>query len=522
MIKVMIVDDMPIFLEYLRTTIDWETYGFELVCEATNGEDALEKAEIFQPDIVLSDIKMPYMDGLMLTEKLGEMYPQISVVLITGNSEFEYARRAIKLGVVDYIVKPFEKEELILTLLNLQDNINQAIELKQEKKDELYLKRESLLRELIYSKELNSNLESNLDLAYLELSQEQCHYAMTVEVEAERMMHSDSEMAMNWKSILAPLYNDYMGKELTRYFFTDYEGRIVFIIPVGIDIDQKVDEQEIKYFMRFVKDKIHLDITVGIGGVHKGLGGIRKSYLESVNALSHRYQNGANSIFSYDSISTEEKTYGFYSAEINEIILNHLHQRNSEHTLEIIESVFKEADLKHFSDTYKRMINMSIISLLLSYIVKAGKNIGDVYPDQFDPFSVFNTQSDEEQRRFIKVTYAKAFEYLVQHSDSRTSQVAREAQKYIKIHYSNPNFNIDDISKHLLVNQTYLRKMFKEAMGNTISEYQTKVRMEAAKHLITEGQYKLSAISEMVGYNDPGYFSKCFKNYYGVSPSEYH
>jgi len=149
MIKVMIVDDMPIFLEYLRTTIDWETYGFELVCEATNGEDALEKAEIFQPDLVLSDIKMPYMDGLMLTEKLSEMYPQISVVLITGNSEFEYARRAIKLGVVDYIVKPFEKEELIRTLLKLQDNINQAIELKQEKKDELYLKRESLLRELI-------------------------------------------------------------------------------------------------------------------------------------------------------------------------------------------------------------------------------------------------------------------------------------------------------------------------------------------------------------------------------------
>ncbi|MDH8676809.1 response regulator [Fusibacter bizertensis] len=521
MIKVMIVDDMPIFLEYLRTTIDWETYGFELVCEATNGEEALLKAENCQPDIVLSDIKMPYMDGLLLTEKLSELHPEISVVLITGNSEFEYARRAIKLGVVDYIVKPFEKEELILTLLSLQDNINQAIELKQEKKDELYLKRESLLRELIYSKELSSNLEGNLYLASLDINQENYYYAMTVEVEAERRVHSDSEMAMNWKSMLAPLYNDYMGKELTRYYFTDYEGRIVFIIPVQQDKPQSIDEDEIKYFMRFVQERIHLDITVGIGGIHNGLAGIRKSYLESVNALSHRYQDGANSIFSYESITTEEKTYGFYSAEINEIILNHLHQRNATHTLEIIESVFMEADLKRFSDTYKRMINMSIVSLLLSYLVKAGRNIEDVYPEEFDPYHVINSQNDEEQRRFIKVVYAKAFAYLDAHSESRTCQVAREAQKYIELYYNNPHFNINDVSKHLLVNQTYLRKMFKEEMGTTISEYLTKVRMESAKQLITEGQYKLSAISEMVGYNDPGYFSKCFKNYYGVSPREY-
>ena len=152
MIKIMIVDDMPIFLEYLRSAIDWEAYGFELCCEAKNGVEAYENAVIYSPDIVLSDIKMPYMDGLTLTEKLSELNPEIAVVLITGNSEFEYARRAIKLGVVDYIVKPFEKEELILTLLNLQDNINKAIEMKQEKKDKLYLKREELLRQLIYAK----------------------------------------------------------------------------------------------------------------------------------------------------------------------------------------------------------------------------------------------------------------------------------------------------------------------------------------------------------------------------------
>ena len=128
MIKIMIVDDMPIFLEYLKEAIDWAAYGFELCCEAKNGQEAYEKAILHQPDIVLTDIMMPYVDGLTLTEKLNQLNPEIMVVLITGNSEFEFARKAIRLGVVDYIVKPFEKEELILTLLNLQDNINNAIE----------------------------------------------------------------------------------------------------------------------------------------------------------------------------------------------------------------------------------------------------------------------------------------------------------------------------------------------------------------------------------------------------------
>ncbi|MCH4886532.1 response regulator [Acidaminobacter sp. JC074] len=128
MIKVMIVDDMPIFREYLREAIDWAHYGFEICCEAKNGKEALDLLEVHEPDIVLSDITMPFIDGLELSELLKDKYQNTEVVLITGNSEFEYAKKAVKLGVADYIVKPFEKEELIVTLLKLKDNITKAME----------------------------------------------------------------------------------------------------------------------------------------------------------------------------------------------------------------------------------------------------------------------------------------------------------------------------------------------------------------------------------------------------------
>jgi len=186
-----------------------------------------------------------------------------------------------------------------------------------------------------------------------------------------------------------------------------------------------------------------------------------------------------------------------------------------------LESVFIEADIKHFSEGYKKMINMSLISLLLSYIVKAGRDIVEIYSEDFDPYLVINTQQESEQRRFIKVIYKKAFDFLNAHSISRTGQIAREAQNYILENYSNAKLSIDELSKHLLVNQTYLRKMFKSEFGTTISEYLTSVRMDKAKQLILEGKYKLVAISEMVGYNDPSYFSKCFKNHFGSSPKEF-
>ena len=122
----MIVDDIPIFLEYLRGFINWEEYGFEICGQASNGKEAFEMIEECYPDVILTDITMPYMDGLELAEAVMNQYPDISVILITGNNEFEYARKALKIGVCDYIVKPFEKEELILSLLKLQDNIHKV------------------------------------------------------------------------------------------------------------------------------------------------------------------------------------------------------------------------------------------------------------------------------------------------------------------------------------------------------------------------------------------------------------
>lgn len=160
MIKLMIVDDMPLDREYLRNFIDWKSYGFDACCEAKDGIEALALFEEYQPDIILTDIVMPHMEGLKLSEEILRNYPDTSIILITGNSEFEYARKAVKLGVCDYIVKPFEKEELIITLLKLQDNMNQVLEYQAEMDVVIKERQEQKLRQLIYAHHRYKSLQA--------------------------------------------------------------------------------------------------------------------------------------------------------------------------------------------------------------------------------------------------------------------------------------------------------------------------------------------------------------------------
>ena len=149
MLKIIIVDDEPIYRKYLINSVEWEKYGFEVCCEAKNGIDALDKIREYKPDIGLIDINMPFMNGLELIERLREESLNISVILVTGYNEFEYARKAIKLGAVDYILKPFDNNELMIPLLKIKERIEKNKQEHSEHKEEVNLVRERLLNMLV-------------------------------------------------------------------------------------------------------------------------------------------------------------------------------------------------------------------------------------------------------------------------------------------------------------------------------------------------------------------------------------
>ncbi|WP_155828047.1 response regulator transcription factor [Butyrivibrio sp. VCB2006] len=518
MIRIMIVDDMPIFLEYLRGCIDWNSYGFEICCEAHDGKEALEKLDEFYPDVVLTDITMPYLNGLELAEKITKDYPEISVILITGNNEFEYARKAVKLGVCDYIVKPFEKEELILSLLKLQDNIGKAVESTATKKDEHY----DELRGLIYAGAHDEEAAKKLEESLFERTGQSGGYLLALirfDSKAFSEKEGDSrEQLMNWENLIAKMLADKLDIAGKFEIFHDFENNIVALMSFDSSDDiNNYKGYEFADIIQIVKNQLEIGSAIALSFAESIID-VKKAYEKALGFLTEKgygqlwdLRNNTENISysSLDAIIRLNKDLEVLSADDAEEVLNTLWDKLRDK---------KNSDENKISITDMNLFT-SAISILMTNIISKGFSIDKIYGDGFSPEKFMAmASSSEEMKNNVVFLYRKRIEFEKGKKQSKTHDIASAAKDYIEMNYYDSNLSISDISEKLCVNQTYLRKMFKSEMDMTLTEYITQYRMQMAKQLLTTTDEKLSSIAEKVGFNDVSYFSNVFKKFYGISP----
>ena len=521
MIKIMIVDDMPIFLEYLRGCIDWNSYGFEICCEARDGKEALEKIEEFYPDVVLTDITMPYINGLELAERITSDYPDISVILITGNNEFEYARKAVKIGVCDYIVKPFEKEELILSLLKLHDNIGKAVETQIIQDGEAEKELDEELKTVIYAGNNDKDVMAGIEKHLFPKKEVGSAYLLALfrfDTAGYSKGRIDArEKLMNWENLIAKLLGDMLELEGSFRIFHDFENNIVVLMD--FDSDTALDNYkgyEFTDIIQVVKSQLEISSSVAIEKA-TSLGDIKKAYEKCLSFLSQkgygqlwdlRKSNDEKGYASLDAIIRLNKDIETLQADDAELVISTLWTRLHE----------KESVDGNVSITDMNLLT-SAISILMTNIISSGFSIERIYGEGFSPEKFMaDAKSSEEMRDNVIYLYKKRIEFEKGKRESKTHSTAQAAKQYIEENYGNNELSISDISEKLCVNQTYLRKMFKSEMDMTLTEYITQLRMQEAKRLITSTDYKLTEVAERVGYNDVSYFSNVFKKFYGISP----
>lgn len=534
MIKIMIVDDMPIFLEYLRKCIDWNSYGFEICCEAHDGKQALEMIDQYYPDVVLTDITMPYINGLELAEMIQKKYKDISVILITGNNEFEYARKAVKIGVCDYIVKPFEKEELILSLLKLQDNIGKAVETTaiasendnkaEQLKALIYAgvgsfadkEKEALL--LFYNDKdrLNKALDAGEETGFL-LSLVRFDFK-----ELSEKSDNTIESLINWERLIAKMLEDKLDIDGVLRVFHDYENNIVVIMR--FDDRSQLDSYkgyEFADIVQVVKNQLGIDCAVGLTKADS-IGNIRASYEKLLGFLGKKSTGRF-----YDFRDSEDN---FMHGSLEAIMrlnkdLETLQEDDARMAInELWDTVKSNNESGEGTDSQVGFTQMNVlssaVSILMTNIISSGFSIEKIYGDSFSPENIITAgQTAEDMKETVIALYLKRIEFeKAKKKESKTHDIASAAQKYIEENYSNSELSISDISETLCVNQTYLRKMFKAQNDMTLTEYITHTRMQEAKKLITTTDEKLSVIAQKVGFSDVSYFSNVFKKYYGISP----
>lgn len=524
LLKVMIADDESIFREYLQEKVDWKIIGLEVCITAKNGVEALELAVKLRPHIALVDINMPFMDGLTLAEKLKEALPEIKIVLITGYSEFEYARRAIKLGVEDYILKPFDDEELIRVLIKLKGALLKEREEKIITRNSCDIMREKLLNTLISGDYANTREELEKQLEYLEIKLGAGLFAVgAIEIDDMYQRWEDNSEIALWKYAVSNILNELVEREEFCTVFNGPEGRILAILK----LDNKDGSMEnilpsFHKLCNYVNKYLKFTLTVGIGGVHRDFSGIRKSYLESRVALQNKLTIGNNKVIEYSVLESKYSNVGFFPSEISEEVLINLRLNDWEKTKIKIDEVFNDMCKNHLSMDYTLIICTGLVSICLSYIIESGNEIKEIFGEGFLPFSQMRENSSMEAlHNWVLGLFSTALRYSGENKNTRPKKIVNSAREYINNYYNRCDLNLEQIATSLYINPGYLRTIFKREIGVTVTEYITNVRMSKAKELLKSGSMKLSGVSETVGYSDASYFSKCFKKYYGASPRDY-
>jgi two-component system response regulator YesN len=523
MYKVLIVDDEPLFLDYLRTVLNWESLGFVICGEARNGQKALELAEKTFPDVVLVDINMPNMDGMELSQRLKQNDPDMAIVMVTGNAEFQYARDALRIGVVEYILKPFDPDELFLTMIKIKSYLQRTREYRQRDRDHILWLREQFLNMLISTNLSISDADIRGQMERFGIPAKSGRYAViTVEIDHLYKRWSDHKEILLWKNTVSNLLHEIIAWPGQNIVFFGPEDRIVSLFQLTPDYPDPTGETEsLQRLCDMVKRHFKFSVTVGVGNLLFGNTGIRASYMESMAALQSKIILGTGGVIRYQ--DSDRTPHGFYSSEVNEKMMLALRLKDEDEMKQLLEEVFRYIREQRLSAEMTYVTVFGLVSICLSHIVASGKDIGTVLGGGFSPYQELKQQETlEKTYQWVEEISLKT---LNMNNDdnkpSRSRKIFEEAKLLIEQHYRDPGFNVEEITKQIFINGSYLRKIFHKEAFMSVSDYITHTRMQHAKELILRRMASVTEIAEMTGYSNPGYFSKCFKKHVGVTPSEY-
>ena len=488
----MLVDDEEDVINAIRRTIDWESLGFSVPTEAHNGLEALEFAEDSAPDVVLTDIKMPYMDGLELAHRLKELYPNIRIVVFSGFDEFEYAREALRLEAEEYILKPIHAAELSKLFLRIRERLD-AERAERQNVEQLrayYEKSLPRLQESFFVSLLDGKIPEEELMRQAEdyqLSFEEAPYVAAV-------IHTGSAglpagvSAVLLAASVRKLAEEKLGEKFSARFF-GYLGNTVMLVSLGESGQLRFLTDACDKFCRLAAAKLGATVTVGIGKACGELSKLRDSYTGARSALSYRMIYGTGKAISISEIAPQEKSGTELSEQAS------------------MQDIFRKMRMEKEEE---------LSAAIARYMADNAAAQGSVQEYRF-----FVMGTAGELTSWMDGVCRKMRE-MIQHkrADSARSFAAR-AIDHVNEHYADGDLTVDAMCSYLNVSAAYFSTVFKRETGKTFVQYLTDLRMEKAVKLLLSTNEKTYMIARKVGYADPNYFSYVFKKQFGMSPSKY-
>lgn len=529
--KIMLVDDEEEVRKSIIKKIDWKSAGFDVIGDAENGEDALEKVEQVEPDVILTDIKMPYMDGLTMAEKLRQKFPSVKIVIFSGFDEFEYAKKAIKLNVIEYILKPVNVEELTAILKKIKKNLDEEIEQKRNVNllRESYIKslpmlREHFLNDLVHGGLDNKEISGKLKEYDIDIDHAEKWIVAAIHLEPDEKVNKAVSLHRERELIPISVSKLIEDKLEGQYRYTMFHSSLESILIAAID-EQNSQTGLVALLGDICKETkkiLEVLVTIGVGESCNLLSGISTSFRTALNALGYRAAVGSGSVIYIHDVEPVKHGKLLLDSQIESELIAAVKfgpREKIESVVDVIVNKMEEAKVHHLQH---QAYILAVINVLTQLSQQYDLNITDMFGVEIDYFEILiQVEKTKNIRRYLLEVALKMHWALEEERSNTTKNVIRQAKQYIDENYRDPDLSVEKICRYLHMSPAYFSTMFKKETGKAYIAYLTEVRLNHAVKLLMTTEDKTYVIAEKVGYPEQNYFSYVFKKKFGISPTKY-
>ncbi len=527
MYTVLLVDDEEEVVQAIMEKINWEQLGFSVIGFANNGVKALEMVEEFQPDVVVTDIKMPYMDGMELSNRVKMEFPATKILLFTGFDEFEYAKEAIHLEVEEYILKPVNSVELTRVFTELKIKLDQEISEKRnvEILKNYYMESLPLLQADFYSALIEGRVQEEEIPKYLsdyQISLQGPLFCCLVIYTSFTQTQENMSPLLLSTSVHRQAQERLEEKWQAKSF--SYLGNTILIAQFNNENDVSELTDECDRFCKYAHRMIGggLVVTVGIGQVCGTIMELPRSYQSALEAVSYRAIYGASRAINIKEIVPQDIGKSSLSNDAEMSGMFKAIRIGSKE--DIVEAANKYLNHISFPDKSLQQHHIDLMELVSAFYRFSANNDLILEGHMEDMKKLYSSLLDLEPDALRKwlIDLCLSFQNQLIHVRSRsTKSLVSKAKEYVENYYGDAELSLDKICEALGVSNSYFSTIFKKETGNSFIGYLTDYRMDWAARLLIETNEKSYMVAKQVGYSDPNYFSYVFKRRFGVSPSKY-
>lgn len=515
----LLVDDEKLERVLIRNGLDWEDYGFEIIGEAGSGEEALEYMVHHKPQLVLTDINMPHMDGLELAQKILKMSPNCHIIIVTGYREFDYARRAVKIGVEDFLLKPVNINEIA----DLAEKIKEKIRLEEKQERAVEDLKASILadQDIVMESFFQRLVEERIseEEAKRKLMLYKCESLMKGCI-CFNIKRKEDNINQDFTKAHKELMEFLKKKELKNVLcFTHYMQSILLYF---METDCESAKKQVKLLHNQMNETLGIATTIGMSEYNKGFKGIAHAFEQSKKALSVSVFLGRNRLVTFkeyeEVMNQSEITYEIdwenFLFSVQNALVDKVKAYRNEY-VDLIQSS-KVTDME-----YLRLMTMDMITRAGTTLHKYGINLTDLIGEEKLYQKVRHINTVEE----ITIYLEKVLDIIMNYHESKKlkqgNKVVEEAVEFIDDNLFDPELSLRLVASKIYSNESYLSRVFKKEKGISLIEYISKKRIEESVHLLNTTDLKVYEIADKIGFRDSHYFSICFKKLTGVTVKEF-